>query len=133
MKEISQALEERLSQLLSEKQMKEQTLAFIEEMYSFLEDWRLLRENLAVFAGQNGGDENVVWVEGDLRALEQPCHLLPAGACRRNVAKSFFFAKKECRAYFRDIDRWRKLPLFSGRDGAFAHHKNGPHSVAFPL
>ncbi|MED4311209.1 ATP-dependent DNA helicase DinG [Heyndrickxia coagulans] len=95
MKEISQALEERLSQLLSEKQMKEQTLAFIEEMYSFLEDWRLLRENLAVFAGQNGGDENVVWVEGDLRALPNSlviyCQPVHAG---ETLQKAFFSQKK---------------------------------------
>lgn len=94
MKEISQALEERLLQLLSEKQMKEQTLAFIEEMYSFLEDWRLLRDNLAVFAGQNGGDENVVWVEGDLRALPNSlviyCQPVHAG----ETLQKAFFAKK---------------------------------------
>ncbi|GER70734.1 ATP-dependent helicase DinG [Weizmannia acidilactici] len=97
LKDISQALTERLEQLLAGKSLTEEEQAFIEEMYSFLADWDALRDNMAIFIGQNenGGRSNVVWLEGDLRALPNSlvihCQPVYAGEILRNK----LFAKKK--------------------------------------
>ncbi|MGD6803321.1 ATP-dependent DNA helicase DinG [Rossellomorea vietnamensis] len=96
MKRIEGEMESRL-EMLKEKEnfLDDSEKASLEEMYSFLVEWAELRSNLReVFMFPS--DNDVIWLEGDLRSLPNSLLIQSQLAAVGEKLKSSFFDQKKC-------------------------------------
>ncbi|MGF2616838.1 ATP-dependent DNA helicase DinG [Rossellomorea vietnamensis] len=96
MKRLEEEMESRL-QMLKEKEnsLDDSEKASLEEMYSFLVEWAELRLNFReVFMFPS--DNDVIWLEGDLRSLPNSLLIQSQLAAVGEKLKSSFFDEKKC-------------------------------------
>ncbi|WP_018660354.1 ATP-dependent DNA helicase DinG [Heyndrickxia acidiproducens] len=97
LKDIRRALIGRL-ELLQEKAagLTEKEQAFIEELYSFLNDWEYLMEGMLQLMGKDDENRKVVWLEGDLRALPNSLVIQCQPVSVASTLQKELYAKKKC-------------------------------------
>lgn len=68
--DVDKALRSRLKDLEEKKvQLNDKEQAFIEELYSFLNDWKQVKQEIRALYYEDDHLPEVLWLEGDLRAL----------------------------------------------------------------